>query len=342
MQGSEIRRGFTLPAVLGVTGVVTLIFIVAMTALASLAAEAASARARIGFLQRALTAEATLGYMVATQPFSRQGIAIGGQRVQTEFDIGLDGLGAPANPVILDGRSYVMDGAGDLDVSLRDEAGMINLALLDEGQRNRLAQALGLTGLNGAALQALYADYVDADDLTSPNGAERAIYPQGGPANRFLRRPSEWLSILNLRARVDPALWRALRPDIATDAQVSAINVNTASPAALQVLFGGTQQQAEAAVRARQTASFLSLNDYTAASGVAAPLADERSYAFPSGRVAYRFRDRRSPWTYRGRMTVSPTGLERPLWIDQTELTEAPGRAVADTTDATRFPDAPD
>ena len=134
MRGFEIRRGFTLPAVLGVTGVVTLIFIVAMTALASLAAEAASARARIGFLQRALTAEATLGYMVTTQPFSRQGIAVGGQRVETEFDIGLDGLGLPANPVILDGRSYVMDSAGDLDVSLRDEAGMINLALLDDGQ----------------------------------------------------------------------------------------------------------------------------------------------------------------------------------------------------------------
>jgi hypothetical protein len=48
--------------VLAVTGVVTLIFLVAMTALASLTAEAASARARVRFIARALTAEAMMTF----------------------------------------------------------------------------------------------------------------------------------------------------------------------------------------------------------------------------------------------------------------------------------------
>ncbi|MGN7099928.1 hypothetical protein, partial [Brevundimonas diminuta] len=71
MCATQPRRGFALPAVLAVTGVVTLIFLVAITALASLTAEAAAARARVRFLQRAMTAEAALAYMAATCPSSK-------------------------------------------------------------------------------------------------------------------------------------------------------------------------------------------------------------------------------------------------------------------------------
>ena len=67
-RASRPRAGFALPAVLAVTGVVTLIFLVAMTALSSLTAEAASARARVRFMTRAMTAEAMMVYMAATEP----------------------------------------------------------------------------------------------------------------------------------------------------------------------------------------------------------------------------------------------------------------------------------
>ncbi|MGO4410932.1 hypothetical protein AB4Y66_12880, partial [Brevundimonas sp. M-11_2] len=99
------RDGFALPAVLAVTGVVTLIFLVAITALASLTAEAASARVRVRFLQRALTAEATLSYMAATEPMRAYGFGVNDARgfmdlAQTDAPANLSG--AAVEPVRLD------------------------------------------------------------------------------------------------------------------------------------------------------------------------------------------------------------------------------------------------
>ena len=82
MRSERRRIGFALPAVLAVTGVVTIIFLVAMTALYSLTSEAASARARVRFLQQAMSAEAALSYMVATEPLSARGVSVGSGRQQ--------------------------------------------------------------------------------------------------------------------------------------------------------------------------------------------------------------------------------------------------------------------
>lgn len=80
------RSGFALPAVLAVTGVVTLIFLVAITALASLSAEAASARARVRFLQRAMSAEAALSFMAATEPTRAYGFGVNDIRQTLEME----------------------------------------------------------------------------------------------------------------------------------------------------------------------------------------------------------------------------------------------------------------
>ncbi len=341
-----MRRGFALPAVLAVTGVVTLVFLVAITALTSLTAEAASARARVRFLQRALTAEATIAYLAATEPLSPRAFAAGAPRSFDEFRNAQPGeilsSGGAVSVVDLDGRPYVLDINGSLEVRLQDQAGLINVAALGDIQMQRLAERAGAPPAFARDVRPRYLDYIDVDSLSLPDGAEQSQYRPGGPPNRALRTPGEWLSILGVRAAVDPQKWRAVRGDIAYDQTLQSLNVNTATSATLQVLFGISEQQAEAAIRARQGgAVFLSFEDFAAASG--APLLSdaESLYTFPSGRVIYTIRDSRSAWTYRARLTLTPSGLEQPLWIDQTELTEAPRRAVADTSNATRFPYAP-
>ena len=338
------RDGFALPAVLAVTGVVTLIFLVAITALASLTAEAASARARVRFLQRALSAEATLSYMAATEPMRAYGFSINDVRGfmdlgQTEPPPNLSN--ANIEPVRLDGRPFLMDVDGPLVVRMRDEAGMINMAMLYGQPYERLMERIGVDAGLRQEMIARYQDYVDTDDLRQPNGAERGDYPNGGPANRRLMRPAEWLSILGAREAVDKRRWRELRDDLAAAPMSAVINVNTASPAVLSILFDMNETQAQALIRAREESPLLSTADIANVSGM--PFAEdfERIYTYPSGAMVFTIRDTQSAWTYRARLALTPSGLEQPLWIDQTELTEAPRRAVADTSNATRLPYAP-
>ena len=338
------RQGFALPAVLAVTGVVTLIFLVAITALASLTAEANSARARMRFLQRALTAEAALSYMAATEPMRANGLSVNDVRTFSDYgapppDTTASGL--PIELVRLDGRPYIMDIDGPLVVRLQDQAGMINLPSLRGPPLSRLMEKLGVDASLRDTLAARYQDYSDLDELRQINGAERGDYADGGPPNRPLLRPSEWLSVLGAREAVGRRGWAAIKDKLASDPISSVININTASPEALAVLLDLTEDQAAAVVREREIAPLLSINALEAATG-AQPVWDyEQIYTFPSSALIFTLRDTRSAWTYRGRLDLTPSGLEQPLWIDQTELTESPRRAVADTSNATRLPYAP-
>lgn len=338
------RAGFALPAVLAVTGVVTLIFLVAITALASLTAEANSARARMRFLQRALSAEAALSFMAATEPMRANGLSVNDLRAFDEYRDSPPQTapsGRAVELVRLDNRPYLMDIDGPLVLRLQDQAGMINLMGLRGPPLTRLLERLGVEASQRNTLEARYQDYVDLDDLSQPNGAERRDYAEGGPANRPLLRPSEWLSVLGARDAVDRGRWRVLRDQLAADPISNAINVNTASVEALTILLDLTEDQAAAVLREREISPLLSINAVEAATG-AQPLWDqEQFYTFPSGAVILTIRDTRSAWTYRARLSLTPSGLEQPLWIDQIELTEAPRRAVADTSDATRLPYAP-
>lgn len=340
------RSGFALPAVLAVTGVVTIVFLVAITALSSLQAEAASARSRIRFLQRAMTAEATLAYMLSTEPFRTNAILTGAPRnaddiagpaMQNTISSGL-----PTAEVRLDGRPYLMDLQGPMTVAIQDAAGLINLSRTAESVHRRLAAYVGLPQDRAQAVYPLFLDYVDPDDLRTLNGGERRDYgATGGPADRPMLRPTEWLSLKGVRESVDARRWAEVRRAVIAEPTMITFNVNTAPAPALQVMFDISKGQAESAIRRREVTPFQSLEEFLQTAGSTYVDDPERQYVFPGGRVLYDIRDGRSAWTYRGMMVLTPGGLVQPLWIKQTELMEAPRRAAADTTNATRFPYAP-
>lgn len=343
--GSD-RSGFALPAVLAVTGVVTLIFLVAITALSSLNAEARSTRERVRFLQSSLTAEATIQYMAATEPFGNAALMTGSPRrtafsddLYTEIPAGVEGAA-----VLLDGHRYETEAEGPyahtVFVSLRDQGGMLNLAHMDAVQLERLGALIGLPADVSRNLSPLYLDYVDADDLEGINGAERSRYDGVAPPNRYMRRGSELLSLLGVRQGVVAPRWRDVRDDIAVDHRRAVINVNTASATTLEVLFGITRQQAQSAIDARARSPFLSMSDFAAASGGVVPYDESQVLTFPAGRIVYTIADSQSAWRYRARLVLTPSSAERPFWVDQTEMTEASGTAMA-SKDADRFPYTP-
>lgn len=347
MACSEPRRsGFALPAVLAVTGVVTIVFLVAITALSSLQAEAASARSRVRFLQRAMTAEATLAYMLSTEPFRTNAVLAGAPRNMDELMGPAMGgpvaSGLPTAEVRLDGRPYLMDLQGPMTVAIQDAAGLINLARTSEPVHRRLASRVGLPPAEAQAVYPRYLDYIDPDDLRTLNGAERRDYgDEGGPADRPMLRTAEWLELFGVREAVDPRRWARTRPAVIIEPTMTAFNVNTAPSAALEVMFDISPAQAESAIRRREVTPFQSLEEFLQTAGSTYVDDPERLYVFPGGRVLFDIRDGRSAWTYRGMIVLTPGGLVQPLWIKQTELMEAPRRAAADTTNATRFPYAP-
>jgi hypothetical protein len=338
---SDQRAGFALPAVLTVTGVVTLIFVVAITALASLTSEAAASRARIRFLERGLTVEATVAFLAATEPFTARAIAIGSPRnYDDQLDSGTSAYASGTDPaeLLLDGTTYSADLRGPMQIVLRDQAGMINLPQMNASQIADLGERLGIERTSLEELRPRLSDYTDTNDLELPDGAERDAYGRQRIANRPLLTAGEFRSVLGLRTAIDPTQWRALRDDLAADQTQSTYNINTASPTALKVLFGLSPEQADRALEARVTAPFFSVSALGAATG--APLVDdgETFYTFPSGRVVFTLSDGQSAWTYRGRLNITPSHPEQPVWIDQLTITESPRRAVANTTNATAFP----
>ena len=339
--------GFVLPTVLVVTSVVTLIFLVAITALASLQREAGLARARVAFTQQAMTAEARLTYLGATERTAPFGLLIDAppppgefQNIdpaeQAAFNAGM----ANATELHLDGRPYRYGEAGI--IRMQDQAGMVNLSRLPSQALSRLLDRLKVSAAEARSLEAALADYADRDDLRSANGAERADYPSDGegPANRPLRLVDEFLNVLGAREAVDMAAWRELRPFLAADATSPQLNVNTADLEALQILFGMTETQARAAIRARQVQPFYSLEQAASDTGAALNTDPEIASVYPSGRIIYTMEDRLSRWTYSGRLTLTPTNSERPFWIDRTEFSEA-RRTGPEPVNAPEFPAAP-
>ncbi|MFC5344004.1 hypothetical protein ACETK8_19330 [Brevundimonas staleyi] len=335
------RRGFALPAVLAVTGVVTIVFLVAITALSSLTAEAQSARSRIRFMERALTAEAAVTMMAATEPFSPTGVEVGGLRRVSEF-LGMTPsftTGVRSGDLRMDGRPYQasIDGVPTL-IGVQDQAGLINVSTLDQAGLDRLATASGLSITRRRDLYPRLQDYVDSDDLRTLNGAEADDYDEGGPANRRLLLGAEWLSVLGVREAVDARRWRALRDNVVADSTEATGNVNTAPPAALRIRFGLTETETQRAIAARDRGAILSMADLGAIIGRDLNIDPLAIYTYPSGRMIFTIRDTQSPWVYRGRLSLTPGDPDQPFWIDQTETFEGPQRTRADPTDAPAFP----
>ncbi|WP_409019931.1 hypothetical protein [Brevundimonas vesicularis] len=336
-----LRNGFALPAVLAVTGVVTLVFLVAITALASLNAEARSARDRSRFIQRAMSAEARLTYLVATEPMRQNGVLINGPILMDPDAMVPEADGNLSELVRLDGRPYLLDVEGPMLVRLQDQAGMINLAHLRGQTLTKFLEEVGIDAAQQGRIQARLIDYTDTDSLRQPDGAEIDEYGPAGLANRHLRRASEFLSVLGVREMVEPRAWRRVRDELAADKVQNSFNVNTAGPSALKVMLDLNPSQIATLQREREISVLTDTSMVDSLVGSRLPWEDEVFYTAPSSAMMIVLSDTRSAWTYRARLSSTPVSLERPVWIDQTEMTEAPRRVRADTTDAVRLPYTP-
>jgi general secretion pathway protein K len=343
MSRAPRASGFALPAVLVVVGMLALVFLVAVSALDTLARQARQAKQTVEFEQAALSLEAKAAFLAATEPLGEDAIRVGAPRAQSRSAPGLGHafLARDVVPLHLDGRRYGY-GGGRFWLSLQDGAGQINLDQLSPEARVRLMAALGVPADRRAALMDHLGDDLDPDNLRRMHGAEATDYAAAGlppPRNRPFTRPVEALGALGWRDAVSRAAWTGMRDELSADPISPDLNVNTASPLALEVLLGLSPAQARAATTARQAAPFLTIADLTRVAGPV--LSDpERGYTRPNGRFALKVTSHRAGLVYRARIVLTPDGAERPLWIEEPSLMPA---AAAERTpqpaDAPVFPD---
>ncbi len=344
----QANAGFVMPAILVVIAVVTLVFLTVILALDSLSAEARSAREDIRFRQTALTAEAELAWLMTTEPFTARSLAIGQSRAQLGEMFGeppADDF-RPANlELFLDGRSYtpaIPATGGRIYITLQDQGGLVNLNNLTPLQSQRLFERMGASQNQAGTLAARLIDYIDADDFRQPDGAEIGDYEREGagrPQNGVLVRVDELMGVLGFREMTDRPRVRALRDTLSADPTTGALNVNTMTPEAMAILFGVAPDRVSVVTASRESAPFVTFEEFAAAAGVAELPSGDFLTVFPSGRVAFKALDARRGIAYRSRITVTPSDNERPLWVDDrsfSPMTAEEGRA--DHSDAQPLP----
>jgi type II secretory pathway component PulK len=297
------KAGFVLPSVLFVVAMLTLVFLVAIQSLNSLAEETRRAKSGAQFEASALSLEARATFLAATRPLAPAAILRGWSQ-----------SAAPA--LMLDGRAYAA--APALTLSAQDEAGLINVDALTQPAMANLFAALGAPPAWQAVMVDRLSDYMDADDIKRANGAEADDYLRAGlppPPNAPIRRRAQLVGVMGWREAVPAAAWRAFSDNVTADPSSVDVNVNTAPPLALRVMYGLSQAQAHAAIARRETATFTGLEDFGRAAGVPLVGDAERVYSFPNGHFALKIQDRDSGWAYRSRLLLSPEDSVRPFWI---------------------------
>jgi DNA uptake protein ComE-like DNA-binding protein len=257
----------------------------------------------------------------------------------------LGGDGPSARPLLaLDGRPY--QAAPDITLSAQDEAGLINLDNLPAGARPRLFAAMGVGGADVAAMADRLADYMDPGDLKRPQGADSADYARAGlaaPPRGPLVRRAQALGLIGWSEAVGTRRWQAFADNVTADPISAASNVNTATAATLEVVYGLSAAQAQAAVARRTLAPYAELEDLGRVVGLKLPSDAERSYTMPNGRFALKVEDQGAGLAYRSRVILSPDDPTRPFWVAEPTISQlTPAERASSPAHAPHLPDPAD
>lgn len=255
------------------------------------------------------TARAT--FILLTEPMGGRGPVVGGDRTAVREGAQSSTPGAP--PIfVLDGRPYRH---ADLIVQAQDAAGLVNLNSGDAPTIARLAELAGAAPSAAERLADALADYVDADDLTRPYGAE--AHAQGGARNAPITHV----------ASVDGAHgWRdsEVRRDVfaanaAALPQAQAFNANTAPEIALMAMLDINSRDAAYVIDARENQPFQSAEDLTARTGVRIDEGGAGVGAHPARLVRLTLRNasdvRRAALAQEVWITLAPDDAARPFGV---------------------------
>lgn len=215
-----------------------------------------------------------------------------------------------------DGRVHLFRFAGgEVDVSVVDEAGKIDLNRAPDELLRGLLDALGVAPERVAELVDAIVDYRDADNLTRLNGAEDDAYALAGRSYGAKDRRFDAVEELQQVLGMTPALYARMAPLVSVYARQTGVDplyapleVLLAIPGADQELLGDGAAAASASDLASGLASRLSSGELEAAAAAAVAAATGGRPAGLVG-VGRRFisRSRQRDYTFRAEARL-PSG----------------------------------
>lgn len=223
-------------------------------------------------------------------------------------------LTLPATPLengSIEGR--IIDAQGLLNVN--NLAGDTALAATERTRFERLFTRLGLPP---AALDVI-ADWVDADSVMRPGGAEDAWYRQQAPPMLAANAPMVRLAEMTALRGFTPTAVAALAPYVAALPPETKLNVNTAPPAVLAAAVNGLDSSALAALVAqRKSQPFTSVASFRSRLPAGVTIDSEDGFAVASDYFLVTVIARQGPTTAQARALVKRGGGGWPRVVWQT------------------------
>lgn len=229
--------------------------------------------------------EATVLYLLATQPFTIAGMTMPELKSSdSDKAKSLDELmdemieqsrnkknmivdDEPTYSILPVGRELRLDdrpyyGQGKAFFALQDEGGLFSLNLATESTINRFLGLLGVSSEVVPSLVAKLQDYMDIDDLHRLNGAEKNHYKNLNlplPTNHFLLHPMQTKRVMDWANEKE--IWADQKLLQLMNKNLSSLpNFNTAPALVLQAAYGITASAAEQLVQLRESSPFYKLS----------------------------------------------------------------------------------
>jgi len=161
---------------------------------------------------------------------------------------------------------------GMLSGYMEDQQGRFNLNnLVTDGETNpaqlthfqRLLSVLGVPPIQSEALVNSLADWIDADGVPRPGGAEDEYYAGLQQPYLTANQPLTDVDELMLVRGFDESIRALLRPFVSALPRSTSVNVNTASPEVLVAIIAGlTLDDARTLVTRRERTHFINSSDF--------------------------------------------------------------------------------
>jgi len=225
----------------------------------------------------------------------------------------IDHLGEPwaltLPPIPLDNgeiRGEIVDAQGRLNVNALSGANA-------ERQRMRIAALFAQRGQSAASLDAI-ADWIDADSVARPAGAEDAYYAAQSAAGLAANTPMLRVAEIAAVRGVTPQILSAVAPFLSALPAGTPLNVNTAPPEVLAALLDNPGQEKVAQLVAdRAKTPYQSIADFRARLPEGVALADDSALSVKSDYFYVTVEARQGATTARARALLQRGGTEWPL-----------------------------
>jgi hypothetical protein len=317
------KRGFALPTVVMTIAILTVVMVGATLALESYRARAGDALGDANLQTRALTAEAYIGYLAATQPFNSVAMDVGGLGSATGGAD--DQLDEGETLVRLDGRPYFWnedDAVSDstrLVVRLQDEAGLYNFSSADLDSLTYLFNNLGV------------------DETVSPLLAQEVIDYNTNRTNPAtpMRSLAELYSLADANV-LTPPMRAKLREISSFQPNNNTENINTAPRLVLQSWFNLGVDEAQLLIDTRAQTPYTNIGQ-----AAVVTTATNATYVLPTGRIRLTITDPRTGRSVRSTIVLTSSNTERPFWIENRQSLTLDPIPASELLDAETIPAIP-